>query len=160
LRRFLLLFTAAYAALYGASEAARAVGLTVAVVHWGVLQPAAMWLAAVAGFDHVEAVENRLLADGVRLNVLPGCEGTEAWTLLLAATLAAPLTWPAKLAGALFSTLLVLLLSQWRIVALMLTLRHDRGLFAALHGYVAPTLLVVVLALYFLAFLRVADRGV
>jgi exosortase family protein XrtM len=84
------------------------------------------------------------------LSVLNGCEGTETLFLLVAAVVAFAASWRHKLWGILLGGLLVYGLNQIRIVALYFALRHDKELFSALHGYVGPTLIIILCSLFFL----------
>lgn len=90
-------------------------------------------------------------AAGGGLNVLNGCEGTEILFLLWAALAVAPMRARAKLSAALVGTVLVLALNQVRLVTLFYAARADRGWFDLLHGTAAPMLMVLAVAMFFLA---------
>lgn len=149
--RFVLLFAAWFTALYLFIEGGREPGITPFVVHWFVLQPAAAILNEFAASHPVVVDGQRLVSAELRLRVLPGCEGTETWALLLAAVFAAPLSWRRKVAGALMGTALVLALNLARIVLLFVSAGANRDVFNAIHGYIAPTLIIVAASAYYLA---------
>lgn len=156
--RFVVLFAGWFAALYALTEWGREIGVTPLAVQWLVLEPAAAVLNGFPALAGVVVDGQRLVSPGLRLNVLPGCEGTEAWALLLAAILAAPLTWRRKVLGAAMGTGLVLTLNLARMVVLFWAARDDRVLFNALHGYVAPTLIVVAASMFYLTLCATAQR--
>lgn len=99
----------------------------------------------------VVAVGSRLKAPGGGVNVLNGCEGTEAMFLLGAAMLVAPLALRWRLLGLLGSGLFIFAVNQIRVLLLFYTFRADRPLFDVLHGFVAPLVLVVLAMMFFVA---------
>ena len=102
----------------------------------------------------VQAVGTRLKAPGGGINIINGCEGTEVLFLLCAAFASAALPWRARLTGVLAGALLVFALNQGRILALFYAYRSDKALFDLLHGTVAPLVLIVLSALFFLYWLE------
>ena len=92
-------------------------------------------------------------APGGGLNVLNGCEGTEALFLLLAAFLVAPLPWRSRFGGFLLGVGMVFVVNQLRILALFYAYRADHALFDPLHGTVAPILVILLVAGYFYGWL-------
>ena len=97
---------------------------------------------------------SRIVAPGGGLNVLNGCEGTEALFLLFAALAAGRMSMRARLAGCLLGTAWIFALNQLRLIGLFFTYRQDRALFDQLHGLIAPLLLVALVLLFFLELLR------
>lgn len=99
----------------------------------------------------VRAEGHRIVSPAGSLSVLNGCEGTESVFLLWAAIAAFPAAgWRRKAMGAAVGTALIYLLNQARIVALFYVLRQDRSLFDLLHGYIAPTVIILLGCLFFL----------
>jgi exosortase/archaeosortase family protein len=80
---------------------------------------------------------------------LPGCEGTELFVLLIAGVLAFPASWPAKLRGLALGLTLAFALNQLRVIGLYAVVRDHASAFDLVHGFVAPTALVVALGAYF-----------
>jgi exosortase/archaeosortase family protein len=79
--------------------------------------------------------------------------------LLIAAVLPYPAGWRAKLAGVIGGVGLMYLLNQVRILVLVLSLHWHRDWFASLHGFIAPTCIVVIGGIYFLVWTNtVEDR--
>jgi exosortase family protein XrtM len=110
---------------------------------------------AVAIIDTLEptaratASGHSLLSPFGRINILQGCEGTEAMFLLIAAVLPFPVRWKAKLLGVGTGVLLMYAMNQLRILALFAALRWHRDWFSSLHGLIAPTFIVLVGCLFF-----------
>jgi exosortase family protein XrtM len=111
--------------------------------------------AIVTGFafpqDAVRAQNYTLVSSRVRLNVLRGCEGTELLFLVIAGALASPAQWRSRLTLMGVGLVLAYVLNQLRIVALYATVRDARAHFELVHAYIAPTLLVVVIVVFFWA---------
>ena len=91
----------------------------------------------------------RIVAPGGGLNVLFGCEGTDAVFLLTAALLVFSLPMRLRLTGLLIGLVWVFVLNQLRIVALFYAFRSSSGLFDLLHTTAAPLLMVVLTGLFF-----------
>ncbi|MEW5769030.1 MAG: exosortase/archaeosortase family protein [Pseudomonadota bacterium] len=151
--RLLLLFLATFFALQYAWEMGRGTGLERLVIHDLTARPAAWVIGQAWPEQAVRAVDNRLVSSQARLNILNGCEGLETLFLLVAAFVAYPFAWRARLIGIGLGALLVFALNQGRIVALWHAFLHDRALFGLLHGTVLPLALVAICLLFFLAFL-------
>jgi len=110
--------------------------------------------AAVVGWltpgEGVVARGHQLVSPYVKLSVLNGCEGTEVVLLLAAAMLAFGTGWRHRLIGIVMGSAFVYLLNQGRVVGLFYCLRYRPSLFESLHGYVAPTLVVALAAVFFM----------
>lgn len=124
------------------------------VIDHATVQPAVLWVNLIAPNTAAYADGSRLKATGGGINILNGCEGTEVLFLLYAALLAAPLAWRARLLGAIAATAYIYVLNQARIVALFFAYRSDAGLFDALHGMIAPLLLIACALLFYLYWLQ------
>jgi exosortase family protein XrtM len=142
--RFLLLFVVTFAALQLAAVTSRHY-IADRLVAW----PAQFTLRALYPDDGLIIDENRIESRRVRLNILPGCEGTELFVLLVAGVLAFPARWPAKLRGLALGLTVAFALNQLRVVALYAVVRDHASAFELVHGFVAPTALVAALGAYF-----------
>jgi exosortase family protein XrtM len=107
----------------------------------------------------VQAEAHRIVSNQARLSVLNGCEGTEMLFLIVAAVLAFRCSPKAKIAGLMGGVILVFVLNQARIVALFFALLHDPTLFDLIHGFIGPTLIVFVCALFYLYWTRWAQTS-
>jgi len=130
----------------------------VAVGDWTVA-PAARWIQWLTPGVGAEAVGYSIKAPGGGINVLNGCEGFEVIFLWLAALVVAALTWRRRLAGLLLGLPLIWVLNQLRILTLFYTYRSDKGLFALLHGTVAPLVLVVLVVIAFVILISGSAPG-
>ena len=101
--------------------------------------------------DNAFALARSIVSQRVRLNVLHGCEGTEAMFLLIAAILAFSAPWRSRVKALGTGCLLVYVLNELRILALYATARDARYYFELMHGYVGPTIVIVAIVLFFTA---------
>lgn len=144
-----VIFLAVFAGLQWAWGQAHETALERFVIDTATVQPSA-WLAGLFTPDiQPYAQGSRLKAQGGGINILNGCEGTDVLFLLIAAFTVAPLFLRQRLIGLLLGTGLIYVLNQGRILALFYAWRADRGLFEMLHGYLAPLILVALVAIYF-----------
>lgn len=113
------------------------------------VRPAAFLINLIAPLEHVQAMGHSLISPSARLNVLNGCEGVESILLVVSALLAYTLPWATRICGALLAAGLLYALNQVRLAVLYFTAsRHDHA-FILIHGYVGPTLVIAVGALFF-----------
>jgi len=155
--RMLAIFLAVFFALQYAWEMSRGTWLERVVIDHATVAPAAWLIDGLWPGQEVRAVGHRLISPQGRLNVLNGCEGLETLFLLVAAVLAYPFTWRARLLGLLLGTLLVYVLNQVRLVWLWHAFQQDRALFGLLHGTVLPLVMVAICLLGFLWFVARHD---
>ncbi len=106
-------------------------------------------------------LQGRLAAGASGVPVLPvdvtlACSGTDVLAVCVAAILAYPARWRARLAGAAGGVLLILLLNTVRIATLARAVESPT-LFTTLHLYVWPVALVVAVAAYVFGWMRLVD---
>jgi exosortase/archaeosortase family protein len=106
---------------------------------------------------HAYASGTRLRAPGGGINIVNGCDGTETLFLLLAGFAVAPLGRVARLLGALSALPVVYALNEARVLALFYAHRDNAELFDLLHGYLAPILMVLLIAVYYYIWLLRSD---
>jgi exosortase/archaeosortase family protein len=132
---------------------------------------AALWAASLLWLIRLPAVERALIAPLTALQgrialwytgaaTLPvtvtlACSGADVLAVCLAATLAYPLPWGRRLAGALGGALLVLSLNTVRIGILARAVASPW--FNLLHVHVLPALLVLAVVLWLVVWLQYAD---
>jgi exosortase family protein XrtM len=151
--RFVVLFALLFGALQLALVKSRA-----PVADWLVAAPAGWALAHALPQDRVAVHANQIYSARVRLNVLPGCEGTELFFLLIAGVLAFPVPWRTRLVGLVLGLPLVFALNVVRVATLYVTVRDFPAQFELVHGYVAPTAFVALLGVFFWAWTARATR--
>ncbi len=153
-------FALVFMALQAGWEAARGSWIERLWVHQLTVRSATVVINQLTPEVQAVAKGTRVSAPGGGLNVLFGCEGTDAVFLLTAALLVFSMPMRVRLAGLATGLVWVFLLNQLRIVALFYAYRADAGLFDLLHTAAAPLLMVVLTGLFFhLWLVHAAPRG-
>lgn len=147
-------FIAVFITLQSLYEVAKGTWIERLIIDHATVQMAAWVINAVDPTVGVQPVGPRLRAPGGGINILNGCEGTEAAFLMMAAMLVAPLPLRARLGGLLVGTLVVYALNQARVVALFYAFRNDKLVFDMLHGIVGPLLLIIAATVFFMVWLN------
>jgi exosortase family protein XrtM len=142
-------FALVFMALQSGWEAARGSWIERLWVHQLTVRSATVVINQLTPEVQAVAKGTRISAPGGGLNVLFGCEGTDAVFLLTAALLVFPMSLRARATGLVVGLVWVFVLNQLRIVALFYAFRADSGLFDLLHTAAAPLLMVVLTGLYF-----------
>lgn len=157
--RLSIIFALIFFALHWGYQAARGTELESLVINELTVKPSVMLIHWLTPAEQVKANGSQLVSATTRLSVLNGCEGTETMFLIIAAILAYGCPWRHKLVGLLMGTALIYTLNQGRIVALFFALRQDQALFAALHGYIGPTLIIALGCLFFMGWMQWSMRS-
>lgn len=84
----------------------------------------------------------------VRLLLMRGCDGVEAWVILLSALLVFPMPWGRRWRGILWGTLLIFGLNQLRVISLFQIILHKPDWFEWAHGMVWQTAMTLAAALF------------
>ncbi len=147
------LFLGVFAALQFGWELSRGSALEVVVVHDMTTLPAAALVRWLTPAVPARAEQFSIKAPGGGLNVRNGCEGVEAFFLLFAAFVVAPMTWRARLGGLALGLALTFALNLARIVLLFYAWRRSPALFDLLHGSIVPVAVVLLICGYFYAWL-------
>jgi len=129
------------------------------IADWLVAAPAGWVLARALPDDRVAVHANEVRSARVQLNILPGCEGTELFFLLIAGIVAFPAPWSARLVGLAIGLPLVFALNVVRVASLYITVRDFPTWFELVHGYIAPTAFVALLGLFFLVWTARTTRS-
>jgi exosortase family protein XrtM len=90
----------------------------------------------------------------VTIQVGQGCEGIDCLLLLIAAVLAFPAPWKAKLGALGAGVPLIYLCNLARIAALYHVQRHAPAYFDLMHIYVGQTFIILVGSVFFLFWMR------
>lgn len=114
----------------------------------------ATWLLDLMTDSTVTSEGTRIISSIARINVLKGCEGTEALLILYAAVLAGLRPIKYSLLGLLLGTGLIFILNQVRIIALFFIAAYDKSLFELVHGFVAPLIIIAAAGGFFMLWLR------
>lgn len=95
---------------------------------------------------------------GGGVSIESGCNGIEAILILIAAMLAFPGPWLAKIAGVLLGSALIQALNLVRIISLFYLAQWDEQLFEWFHLYLWPTLIILDALLVFFIWTRLLNR--
>lgn len=155
--RYLVIFMALFFAFQYLYQQSRGTPIEDVLIDDMTVAPSARLISWFTPEEVVSAQDHRLVSKHVRMSVLNGCEGTETILLLCAALIAFRMPWRRKLLGVAAGCLLVYAINQARIVSLYYCLRFDRSLFNALHGYIAPTVVIAAAVLFFLYWIAHAE---
>jgi exosortase family protein XrtM len=140
--------------LYACGEGSAAETL---LVESATVASAAWFISLLDPHIAVLAVGREIIAPCGTLSILNGCDGSETLLLLAAAIIAAPVSRGWRLLGLLASLPFVYVINQIRLVALFFSYCFARNNFAFLHGYAAPSVIVVLCSLFFLAWLQLSQ---
>lgn len=147
--RFIVTLAAVFTALQAAMIASDDTPISRLLIDQATVRVAAAILDQVFPHDGVRAEASTIISSRVRMSVLRGCEGTEILFLVIAASVALPASWRARAAAMAGGLVLAYALNQLRVLALYYTVRDAREWFELVHGYLAPTFLIVAVALFF-----------
>ena len=148
--RFALSFLLVFCVLQFAYQSGRGGIADHLVIDVATVKPSAALIDLIDPGSRARASGPRILSPHGSLSILNGCEGTETLFLLAAAILAFRCSWRSKLTGLLLGAGLIYCLNLARIVALFFAARENRHWFEMLHGYIAPSLIIVLGSLFFL----------
>jgi exosortase/archaeosortase family protein len=157
--RSVLVFALVTALLQCGWKQVRGTAVERAVIDVATVQTSAALIRQLTPEVQAQAQGSRIRAPGGGINILNGCEGTEALFLLVAAMAAHRATWRQRAVGLLAGTVAVFGLNQLRVLALFYSYRSDRALFDQLHGLVTPLLLICSAVALFAAWADWARRG-
>jgi exosortase family protein XrtM len=124
------------------------------LVRWLQVAPAASILEAVSPGLEVTRLPTALATSRLELQILKGCDGTEAWLMLVTALVVFPATVKRRLLAVLWGTILVFGLNQLRIVSLFLVALHRPDWFDLAHGAIWQTVMVMAVAVFVLVRMR------
>lgn len=105
------------------------------------------------------AESNSVKSARAQLDIVRGCDGSGVVFIVTAATLAFATSVRRKAVGLLLGLLVVYLINQVRIVGLYFVVANRVEWFPFLHTYLAPTLIIVLVCLYFSWWTRWAIRS-
>jgi len=125
-----------------------------ALIDNATVRPSVFLINQINPHERVKAKGHRLVSSHAKLSVLNGCEGTESMFLIIAAILAFQTSWRHKVTGLVLGMMTIYLANQVRIVSLYFAARHDQALFAALHGYIAPTLIIAIGCAFYIGWIQ------
>jgi exosortase family protein XrtM len=147
--RKIILFLLVFSALQLSWQASSDLRIARRFIEQGIVAPAAYAVNRITPEVQAYVSGSHLRSPAGGINIVNGCDGMEMLFLLIAGFTAAPLTWRARLAGILAGVPLIYVLNQARILALFYSHRNSPETFDALHGYITPIVMVLLIAGYF-----------
>ena len=120
---------------------------------------AADTINAITPDRNVTIKDNSIISKTAKLNIVRGCDGSGVWFMLSAAILGFGASFRHTLVGFVLGTVTVYLINQVRIVGLYYVIEHNRAWFPPVHTYYAPTLIIFLIAGFFLVWTRWASAG-
>jgi exosortase family protein XrtM len=146
---FAALFALLYATQYLAYQAVPDRVLADVVYRHGIVGRAAAAIELLAPGEQAVADGHRLVSPRAALEIVRGCDGSGVLFLLLAAIVALRAGWRRSVTGAIGALLLVWTLNQCRVIGLYFVAAYRPDWFTPLHGFLVPSLFVIVAALYY-----------
>ncbi len=120
------------------------------LIHHLQVRPAAWLLRLTLPDLPIAYTQSSIIAPGTHLEILRGCDGVEAWLLLVTALAVFPMALARRLRSMAYGTLLIFGLNLVRIVTLFhLVLRRPEW-FEVAHGLVWQSIMVLAAALFVL----------
>lgn len=113
------------------------------------VRPSAFLIQLAFPQDGVTAQAHRLIWSGGRISVLNGCDGADAFLLLISGFGAVSGSWRMKLTGMAIGSILVYILNQIRLLALYFAIRHEKALFDLLHSLIGPLIIIALTTIFF-----------
>ncbi len=117
------------------------------------VRSAALIIAHIDSASTVLAIGHEIIAPCGSLSIRNGCDGIEAALLLVAAFISAPVSNGRRLLGIIAALPFVYFVNQVRVVVLFFAYCRARDMFPLLHGYIAPTGIIVACCAFFLLWL-------
>ena len=157
MRRFLVVFVCLGAAYYAIAATPWFLD-TVQPAYLAVMARSARFALAWFGVDAL-ASGTTLFASGFAVDVRQGCDAIEPAALFIAALLAFPATWRARLVGALIGVTVLQILNVVRIASLVRIGQTRPDWFETIHVEVWPPVFLVVTAAIWLGWAGIVTRG-
>ncbi len=117
--------------------------------------------ALITPFDDSVAAQGKVLQftdSGFAVSIEAGCNGVEATIVLIAAVIAFPASWKARLAAIALGFLAVQALNIARIISLFYLGDWNLAVFSWVHLYLWPVLIMLDVLIVFIIYLRYLER--
>ena len=151
---FIFFFLLLFVAMQATYSSTRDTLVERIIIDYATVKPSVTLINLLTPHEQVIADGHRIVSKYAAMSVLNGCEGVEAILLLVAAILAFSTTWRHKVWGIVAGTILVYTFNQVRIVSLYFTAVYYEALFNDIHGFIGPTLIILLACGFFLIWIR------
>ncbi|MBU0678428.1 MAG: archaeosortase/exosortase family protein [Verrucomicrobia bacterium] len=111
---------------------------------------------ALSGRDTVSAEDAAIVSGDITIEIMKGCDGTDALLLLVSAFVASPLRWKHKLSGILWGIALVYGLNLIRLTSLFYVAKYRKDWFQFFHLSLWQVLFVLFAGAFFIFW---SERG-
>ena len=115
---------------------------------------AAKFINTVTPDRNVRVRDNNIASHKASLNIVRGCDGSGILFMIIAAVLGFGAKFKDTILGLLLGAVTVYIVNQIRIIGLFYLVEYNRMWFPAVHTYYAPTLIIFIIAGYFLWWTR------
>jgi len=148
-RWFIAMFLGLYVVFHGLYFLVPDETLSEVVYPYGVGSVSVALINAIEPDAKAVAENNSVKSRRAQLDIVRGCDGSGVLFIVAAATLAFATSIKRKLVGLALGLALVYVINQVRIVGLYFVVANRVEWFPFLHTYVAPTLIIVLVCVYF-----------
>lgn len=148
--RFIILFVVFYTIMHFSYLAVPIEYLINFFYRWGINEPAAFVINAIASENIVRVEGHRLISKTAILEIVRGCDGSGVFFIMSSAILAFTASARYKFWGLLSGLVLIYLLNQTRVIVLYFVVSHQPDWFTPLHTYYIPTLLIIIMCCFFI----------
>jgi len=124
------------------------------LIHTMQVRPAAWLIQSMLGSMDVQAADTAILSGRVELQILRGCDGIEAWIILVTALIGFPAPWKHRLKGVLLGSLIIYALNLVRIVSLFHIGLYKPAWFSLAHGVIWQSAILVATVVFVLSWLQ------
>ncbi len=136
--------------------------IPISILHDGIYlqvfgRPSAWLIHLMVPAEGVTALTNRIASPHAILEIVRGCDGSGVLFLISAAVVAFPASWRMRAIGVLLGVVLVYALNLTRLTGLYFVAAYHVPWFLPLHTYFIPSLLVVIVALFFMGWVARAS---
>ena len=116
--------------------------------------PTALIINTITPDRNVQVNDQSIISKKAKMNIVRGCDGSGVWFMLSAAIIGFGAKMRETLIGLFFGTITVYLINQVRIAGLYYIIEYNRSWFQPVHVYYAPTLIIFLIAVFFLFWTR------
>lgn len=148
-RRFIFVFVLLYLVMHGLYLLVPDRVLAEHVYPLAVGSVSAAAINAISPDARARAEANSVKSTRAQLDIVRGCDGSGVVFIVTAATLAFATSMRRKLVGLLLGLVVVYVINQVRIVGLYFVVANRVEWFPFLHTYLAPTLIILLVCVYF-----------
>ncbi len=123
-------------------------------------KPTASIINTITPDRNIQINDHSIISKRAKMNIVRGCDGSGVWFMLSAAIIGFGAKFRETLIGLFLGTITVYIINQVRIVGLYYVIEYNRAWFQPVHVYYAPTLIIFLIAIFFLFWSRWATKNI